>query len=138
MTFNRIIVLVATLIGCSSAFAEIKKMTKSGGLTIFKGDFRYRHEDIDDASKDVRRSRQRMRLRIGLEKKVSRDFNVIVRVASGDQRSNSTNQSLDGGFSSKGAWLDLAYFKMQPMVLKEITLQAGKMKNPFFCPGDSS
>jgi hypothetical protein len=104
--------------------------------TKFSGDFRYRHERIDDDSKSVSRIRDRLRLRLRADAKVSDEVSVVARLATGDQSASSTNENLDGGFSTKGAWLDLAYIQYKPADLN-LTALAGKTVNPFIRVGES-
>lgn len=104
--------------------------------TKFSGDFRYRHERIDDESKAVARIRDRLRLRLRADARISNELAVVARLATGDQTATSTNQSLDNGFSTKGAWVDLAYVQYQPGDLG-ITAMAGKTINPFIRVGES-
>lgn len=101
-----------------------------------KGDLRYRHEMIDEADKDIR-NRQRIRARIGITGEASEYAKVGVQLASGSNDPVSTNQTLDGGFSTKSIGLDLAYFALTHPKFPGVEVTAGKMKNPFFKPGGS-
>ncbi|MCP4567110.1 MAG: hypothetical protein GY841_05980 [FCB group bacterium] len=101
-----------------------------------KGDFRYRHEMIDKEDKDPRH-RQRIRARIGIEGKVSSATSVTVQLATGSDDPVSTNQTLDGSFSTKNIGLDLAYLKIKPEQVSGLTIMGGKFKNPFYKPGKS-
>lgn len=100
-----------------------------------KGDLRYRHEGIDEDTKEER-TRQRIRARVGLVATVSDSAEVGVQIASGSDDPTSTNQTLDGGASTKGVGLDLAYFSIKPAAGNKIT--GGKMKKPWYLPGKSS
>ena len=102
----------------------------------FSGDFRYRHEFIDEEDKDER-TRHRIRTRVYLKAKVNEDVSFGLRVASGSEDPVSTNQTLDGGFTSKRVWIDRAYATYSPSALKDygVELTAGKIKNPFHMPG---
>ncbi len=102
-----------------SAWAEKVKMG---------GDFRFRHEykDVDGAKE---RNRQRIRLRLKLEGKVNDAVKIKTRFASGSDDPVSTNQSLDGGFSSKNFMLDQAYFEWK--AADGLKVLGGKMSNPF-------
>lgn len=95
------------------------------------GDIRDRFEYIDERSKDVR-TRNRIRLRLGATAKVNDDLKVGFRLASGGEDPTSTNQTLDGAFSTKDIRLDLAYFDYK--LNHNLTLTGGKMKNPFYKP----
>ncbi len=96
-----------------------------------KGDVRYRHEYIDDDSKDVDRHRQRIRARIGAYADVNNEVKAGIRLTSGGVDPVSGNQTLDDAFSSKGIQLDLAYFNWEPEALGGIELTGGKMKKPW-------
>jgi hypothetical protein len=58
-------------------------------------------------------------------------------MASGSDDPVSTNQTLDGAFSTKNIGIDLAYFEAYHHELPGVTVTAGKFKNPFFKPGGS-
>lgn len=140
-TRQLILALMASSLFATLASAQTMTLEKSQAPK-FSGDFRYRHEEItDDGKKDSMsgsvRARQRLRLRLRMDAKVTDEASVIARIATGDESANSTNQSLDGGFSSKGTWIDLAYLKLQPKLVEGATLQAGKMTNPFTRVGKS-
>lgn len=100
------------------------------------GDFRYRFEyiDLEDAQT---RYRSRIRARLGVEGTVTEGLDLIFRIASGGDSPISTNQTLDGGFSSKDLWLDLAYLDWHPGFVRGTHAYVGKMKNPFRRPGGS-
>jgi hypothetical protein len=99
----------------------------------FKGDFRHRHEFIRDESKeDVSdRNRWRIRLRFSLSGEISEDWSVHTRFATGSDDPVSANQTLDGGFSTKGFHLDRAYFAFHPQAMKCLKLTGGKIERPF-------
>jgi hypothetical protein len=103
------------------------------------GDFRYRYEYIDDDSAEQVRHRNRIRARLGLDAKVGDEWNVGFRLATGEGSSGgdpvSTNQTLDGSFSKKPIWLDLAYFNYHPAWIEGFNAIAGKMVNPFYTVG---
>lgn len=101
-----------------------------------KGDLRYRHELIDVQNKDAR-NRQRLRARISIEGKVSDMATIYFGLASGSSDPVSTNQTFTDAFSTKSIGLDLAYFEIRSKSFPGFTLDAGKMKNPFFRPGST-
>ncbi len=98
----------------------------------FKGDVRIRYEGIDEQF-ESNRDRMRFRARFGLTAKVQDDLKVVIQLATGGDNPVSTNQTFDDGFSTKDIGLDLAYvdWKMND----NITLNAGKMKNPMYRAG---
>ena len=101
-----------------------------------KGDFRYRHEWTDDETSTDDRNRHRIRARIGIYGKVNDEVDYGFGLASGNSSTaTSTNQDLDGAFSSKNIYLDLAYFDYHPENIKGLTILGGKIKNPLFRAG---
>jgi len=102
------------------------------------GDFRYRLESIDaetdgDWAKGHHRHRVRARFNIGTT--LDEEWDLGFRLASGSADPASTNQTLSDSFSSKGFWLDLAYFDWHPLSVKDLNVFGGKMKNPFYKVG---
>lgn len=90
-----------------------------------KGDFRFRHEVIDaQGGKD--RTRQRIRLRTGIDATITPEMKVGVQLATGSADPVSTNETLDGGFTTKGILLDQAYLEWNG---NGLGLIAGKMPN---------
>ena len=98
----------------------------------FAGDFRYRHESIDDAA-EAYHARHRIRARINATAEVADNMKVGFGLSTGGITNDSGNQTLDGGFSYKPIDLDLAYFDWG--INDDLNLLAGKMPNPFFRPG---
>jgi hypothetical protein len=103
---------------------------------IIKGDFRYRHETILEEN-SPERNRERFRMRIGADAKISDDFKAVFRLASGGDDPVSTNQTLGSSFTSKTIMIDLAYFEWKPTNMKGFCATGGKVKNPFETPGKS-
>ncbi len=105
------------------------------------GDFRYRHEYIDEEGKHDR-TRHRIRVRLGLAAKVNDTADFHFRVASGSEDPVSTNQTLTGGYTSKDIWIDRAYVDWHPAFANaggsKGHLLLGKMKNPFLPVKSSS
>jgi hypothetical protein len=103
----------------------------------WSGDFRYRHETIDDDSASTDRDRNRIRARIKMEAEVNDEWDAVVRLATGSSDSpTSTNHTLgdssDDSFSSKEIWLDHAYASYHPKSMPGLNIMAGKMGNPFY------
>ena len=95
----------------------------------WKGDLRYRHEVIDEETRD-QRNRQRIRARIGMEAKVSDSLKTYIGIATGDPEDpRSTNATLGGGNLRKNIALDYAYFDWA--AFDNTTVSLGKMKYPF-------
>lgn len=103
------------------------------------GDLRYRHESIDEESGGKSKqgvNRNRIRARLGLNAKVNDDVDLGFRLASDSKPDPvSTNQNLEGSFSKKPVWIDLAYFDWHPGTIKGFDFIGGKMSNPFYTVG---
>ena len=92
----------------------------------WKGDFRYRYENIDEEGKDGR-NRSRIRARTSLVADVSDTLEVGVGLATGGDDPVSSNQTIGGGGSSKDIKIDLAYFNWSG--LKNTNIIGGKYSN---------
>jgi hypothetical protein len=98
----------------------------------WKGDFRYRYENIDQEGKDGR-NRSRIRARTHLEADLSPTLEVGIGLATGGDDPVSSNQTIGGGGSSKDIKIDLAYFDWSGLANTNIT--GGKFKNYLVRPG---
>jgi hypothetical protein len=108
----------------------------------WKGDLRYRNENIDQEFAPER-NRDRIRVRAGFVAKVNDTTKVEVGLATaeyggaladgGDPRSS--NQTLTNGNSRKAIFIDLAYADWQPHADWKFTV--GKMKYPWVRAGQS-
>lgn len=99
------------------------------GKLKWKGDFRYRHEAIQEEDR-ADRTRHRIRGRIGLEAKVTDTIKAYVGVATGDPTDpRSTNATLGGGGARKNIALDYGYVDWTAFDGAVVSL--GKMKYPF-------
>jgi hypothetical protein len=92
----------------------------------WKGDFRYRYENIDQEGKDSR-NRSRIRARTHLEADLSPTLQVGVGLATGGDDPVSSNQTIGGGGSSKDIKIDLAYFDWRG--LENTRFVGGKYSN---------
>jgi hypothetical protein len=92
----------------------------------WKGDFRYRYENIDEEGKDSR-NRNRIRARTALEADVTPTVKVGLGLATGGDDPVSANVTLGGGGSKKEINLDLAYFDWSG--LANTHLLGGKFSN---------
>jgi hypothetical protein len=131
-------VTVEDLSATNEKIAVLEKQNKSTSWAEsikWKGDFRYRYEDIEEDGRDDR-DRNRIRARAALVAKPSDTTEVGLGLASGGDDPVSTNQTLGGGGSTKDIRLDLGYFKWTG--LENTYLQAGKFKNPFYLEQKSS
>lgn len=130
----------ATVEGMPVTLIDIAPKATWAEKTKIKGDFRYRHELIND-ERGVRstRNRHRIRARIGIYSKVNEDIDFGFQLATGSSDPVSTNQTLDNYFTSKDVWVDLAYVNWHPeqvfgLNTKGVDVYAGKIKNPFHTP----
>lgn len=108
--------------------------------TQLRGDVRARYENVhieDEPDTGRDQDRQRIRARIGAFTQVNPEVEAGIQVASGssDDR-RSTNQSLDGAFSKKSVWLDMAYIDYHPLAVPGLKIFGGKMKQPWVSLGD--
>jgi len=125
-------VTVEDLDATNSQLATLQKQNESTSwaeTVKWKGDFRYRYEEIDEDGKDDR-DRNRIRARAALVAKTSDTTEVGLGLASGGDDPVSTNQTLGGGGSTKDIRLDLAYLKWTGLENTYVT--AGKYVNPFY------
>ena len=100
-----------------------------------KGDFRYRHEVIEDQGK-ANRTRQRLRTRIGMEAEVNPAVRFSFGLATGENYDPvSTNQTETGSFGKKDVFIDYMYATWVPPGATDATLTMGRMKKPWFIPG---
>lgn len=96
----------------------------------FFGDLRARYESFYQEHLQTRQ-RERIRLRLGLRTTISDEFEVGMRVATGNPKEPVTpNQSLDEFFSRKPLFLDQASLTYRPKYAKALTLSTGKFAYP--------
>ena len=110
------------------------------------GDFRLRHQIVDDdgRARNTVRNRTRLRVRPGLKAKVNEDVDFIFRLTTSTSPA-SGNQTLDDFFDSKDIVIDMAYVHYHPEeifghaiandLIKSVNIFGGKMKNPFYRVG---
>ena len=108
-----------------------------------KGDIRYRHEQIDDSAQPDTQSRERIRIRAGVDARVNSEVNAVFQLTTTEGTSLagggdpiSGNQTLTGGGSKKFMYLDLGYIDYHPEAVKGLSLIGGKMKSPYIAVGD--
>jgi len=131
--------------------AETAKLTEGWGWIsnwTLKGDFRYRHEWLnegDQPSNRTDRNRQRIRLRLFLTGKVNDEMSVTTGLSTGAEDQVSTNQTLgetgamghvaagsQDYFQRKHVMLDLAYLEYKPKAVPGLAVTAGRIPNPFY------
>ena len=108
----------------------------------FSGDIRWRTEGFYQDETNAR-TRERIRLRLGVKAKISDELEATIRLATGNVNDPiSTNQSLGGAFSKKSFNLDQAYIKITPGATfglqewpwRPLVLSLGKMSNTLWSP----
>ncbi|HEY5645541.1 MAG TPA: putative porin, partial [Pseudomonadales bacterium] len=100
------------------------------------GDFRYRHETIDEDFADDKRHRNRIRARPVLTAEITDTVDVGFGLSTGGDDPVSGNQTLGGAFSKKPIGIDLAYFTWNAP-LDGLSITGGKHKNPVYRTGDN-
>lgn len=99
------------------------------------GDIRLRHEYRNREGTGNDTTRQRIRLRYGVQAKVTDELNATVRLATGSTSDAvSTNQSFDVNMTKVALNLDAANLAYAPSVagLAKVRLIGGIMENPFW------
>jgi hypothetical protein len=118
----------------------------------WKGDIRYRYEDIQDGSKtnssatkaEDDRQRERIRVRASMEAKINDNLKAVVGLTTTEKGDPvSGNQTLTDAGTKKGIYLDLGYidwtvvpWNVTPDFPVNAKLLLGKMKNPFLNVSD--
>ena len=108
----------------------------------WKGDLRYRHENIDAEEGAMERTRHRLRARFGFSARINPTLAGVLQLATdgGSSDPRSPNQDLGNGWTRKPLAFDLAYAEWKP--LPSLAVQVGKMPMPwartgsFFFDGD--
>jgi Putative porin len=103
------------------------------GRFRFSGDIRVRDDSIfQSCAACFDRNRARLRVRFGLEGKLSEDFTGGFFLATGSLGdSNSTNETLTNFFDRKTIGLDRGYITYQPVAHKWLQLTGGKFAYPW-------
>lgn len=114
--------------------AQISTKTKAtdwASRISWKGDLRYRHENVDPFETVNDQTRHRIRARFGLTAKVNDTISTTLQLATGGGTNDprSTNQTLGSGLDRKQISLDLAYLDWAPA--QGVNVQLGKMGYPF-------
>ncbi len=98
----------------------------------FYGDFRYRHEDAFKLDDQPSRNRERIRLRFGLDVKVTDEVVAGARMRTGNPEDpRSPHQTLGDGFDSFELNLDRAYVTYRPKQVEGLWATGGKFAHPF-------
>jgi hypothetical protein len=107
--------------------------------TQFKGDVRFRQENVhnDGVSNNKDQDRQRIRARLGAFSEINPQVDTGIRIATGsNDDARSTNQDLNNYFDKKQIWLDLGYVDYHPDAIKNLHVIGGKMLQPWVSMGD--
>ena len=107
--------------------------------TQFKGDVRFRQENVhnDGVSNNKDQDRQRIRARLGASSEINPQVDTGIRIATGSSDdARSTNQDLNNYFDKKHIWLDLGYVDYHPDAIKNLHVIGGKMLQPWVSMGD--
>jgi outer membrane murein-binding lipoprotein Lpp len=109
------------------------------GRFTWKGDFRYRNEDIKQEFNPRERNRDRIRVRAGFVAKVNDTVRAEVQLSTGESLSSggygdarSPNQTLTDASSRKRVWFDTAFAEWAPNPNWKVTF--GKMRYPWVRP----
>lgn len=101
---------------------------------VFKGDFRFRFEQIDKEN-SPERNRNRIRGRIFAGMEVNDEVDVGFQLATTTGNPVSTNLTLGNGFEGSAIRIDLAYVDWHPDTMNNdgcgLDVIGGKMKTPF-------
>ncbi|RRS06335.1 hypothetical protein EIP75_01750 [Aquabacterium soli] len=86
-------------------------------------------QPVNDPASD--RSRERVRLRLGVSAKVTDEVGVGVRLATGNATDRvSTNQTMGQNFNKYQLFVDRAFVRLDPA--EWVTIQGGRIPNPWF------
>ena len=124
---KHIAMAAAAMVAAGSMDIQAAEITDSISIG---GDVRFRHESIDQEGKDTR-DRQRVRARVSLDAEVAEGVKAKFRLASGSDDPVSSNQTLDGGFSTKDINLDRAFIEWKPVAEADAKLKMGKISSPW-------
>lgn len=143
------LLLGLTLAACASApavFAQtatpaspsepVKAATSWADKTAFKGDVRFRYENIDSEGKD-QRERERVRARLQAVAKPSTELEAGIGLSTTEANDPvSGNQTLTGSGSRKNAYFDLMYIDYHPEAVPGLRTVLGKQETPFIKVSD--
>ncbi len=112
------------------------------GRFQWKGDFRYRNEDIKQEFNPAERNRDRARIRAGFVAKVNDTVRTEIQLTTGETLASggygdarSPNQTLTDASSRKRVWFDTAFAEWAPNANFKVTF--GKMRYPWVRPTGS-
>jgi hypothetical protein len=97
------------------------------------GDFRYRHENIDDEQASEDRTRETIRARIAAAMQITDTIDGEIGISTGGSDPRGGSATLGAASSRKPLGLDVGYGRWRPR--KELAVIGGKMRQPFVRPG---
>jgi cell division protein FtsB len=101
----------------------------------FNGDFRFRHESIDNELLPTDRTRETIRAHLNAGIKISDSIKGEVGIGTGGLEPRAGSATLGAAESRKEIGLDLAYMSWRPT--EALTFTLGKMREPYVRPGRS-
>ncbi len=105
---------------------------KQLGNFNFSGDLRMRYEPFFQDGNPTRQ-RERIRARLNINGKITEEVSGGISLATGSLDDPiSTNQTMTGFFNRKQFSIDRAFITYKPKFFKELTLDAGKFKYPWY------
>jgi hypothetical protein len=105
---------------------------KQLGNFNFSGDLRMRYEPFFQDGNPTRQ-RERIRARLNINGKITDEVSGGISLATGSLDDPiSTNQTMTGFFNRKQFSIDRAFITYKPKFFKELTLDAGKFKYPWY------
>ncbi|HEV7431453.1 MAG TPA: putative porin, partial [Steroidobacteraceae bacterium] len=120
----------------AQAAVDTSALKSASDKYVWSGDFRFRHELIDQAvdnnSDSHTRQRDRVRVRFGVLAKVNDDISVKLQlstVGESNQSARSRNQTLGTSWTSESIGIDLMYADWKPNAMTHVLL--GKMPMPW-------
>ena len=137
--------LAAIMLGLgATARAGDLKLGSAVDTLAISGDLRIRDEYADYKDQESStmfsgikqdRNRERFRLRMKFDYKLTDGLDVVAKLASGGGEAVSTNQTFTGGAQQKQLWIDQAFVGWDPGFLGDngtLKLTAGRMGNPLW------
>lgn len=118
--------------GSDNLARALGESARSGWLARWqwRGDLRYRHDNVDQQYAVSTRTRDRIRLRVGGAARVNDSTRVELQLATGEGGdARSSNVTLGDSSSRKSMYVDLAYAEWMPS--EQWRLTAGKMRQPW-------
>ena len=119
----------------SNRIANLEESAKKFGPFAFSGDIRLRDEPIfgGPANRSLDQNRERFRLRVNVDAKLSDDFRGRFSLASGDINNPiSDNQTVGDFYARKPIAIDEAFVEYSPHAFHPLSLIGGKFEYPWY------